>query len=196
MLVADFMGTCAQYENFAVWDVENIDAFLNGNGALIQIFEKDFKMKVAELAARRSEIDRTDMQIMEQLLDQIGDKHFFIFTYHDDKHWQLVQMQKQKIMQFGLDIEDIRKDHVYILLMDKKAAYAQVGMWAEQAILYTDKRTDDISKEHEQHCSKIRQIKIPLQFDVDDGVEIGTDGAVGIQPERAELQAGESDTKL
>jgi len=60
-------------------------------------------------------------------LDQIGDKHFFIFTYHDDNHWQLVQMQTQKVMSFGIDIEHvIEKDHVYILLMDKKAEYSKM----------------------------------------------------------------------
>lgn len=124
MLVGNFKDTAHQFDNFAVWDVENMNAFLNGNGALSEIFKHDFKMSIEEFDARRSEIPKTNMEIMEQLLDQIGDKHFYIFTWHDDNHWELVQMQVQKIMNFGIDIENvIEKDHVYILLMDKKPEF-------------------------------------------------------------------------
>ena len=127
MLVGNFQETAYQYDNFAVWDVENMHAFLNGNEAIVEIFKHDFKMPIEEFEARRSEISKTNMEVMEQILDQIGDKHFFIFTYHDDNHWQLVQMQTQKVMNFGIDIEHvIEKDHVYILLMDKKAQYDQL----------------------------------------------------------------------
>lgn len=124
MLVENFKDTAHQYENFAVWDVENMSAFLRGNSALGDILKNDFKISVDEFEARRSEIPKTNMEIMEQLLDQIGDKHFFIFTYHDPKHGQLIQMQTKKIMDFGIDIEkDIEEYHVYILLMDKKPDY-------------------------------------------------------------------------
>lgn len=124
MLVGNFQETAYQYDDFAVWEVENMNAFLNGNGAIVEAFKTDFKMSVDEFDARRSEIPKTNMEIMEQLLDQIGDKHFFIFTWHDDNHWQLVQMQTQKVMNFGIDIEHvIEKDRVYILLMDKKPEY-------------------------------------------------------------------------
>lgn len=127
MLVGNFQETAYQYDNFIVWDVENMNAFLNGNGAIVEAFKNDFKMSVEEFDARRSEIPKTNMEVMEHLLDQIGDKHFFIFTWHDDNHWQLVQMQTQKVMNFGIDIEHaIEKDHVYILLMDKKAEYTQM----------------------------------------------------------------------
>ena len=129
MLVGNFKDTAHQYDNFAVWDVENMNAFLNGNGALIEIFKKDFNMPVEEFDARRSEISKTNMEVMEHLLDQIGDKHFFIFTYHDDNHWQLVQMQVGKVMNFGIDIENaIAEDHVYILLMDKKAEFSKMDV--------------------------------------------------------------------
>ena len=124
MLVDNFKDNCVQYENFAVWDVENMDAFFRGNTVLAEIFKADFKFPVEEFNERRSEIEQTNMELMKHLLDQIGDKHFFIFTYHDDAHSELVQMQRQKIMNFGIDIETIIEDHVYILMMDRKAEFA------------------------------------------------------------------------
>lgn len=119
MIVNDFRETCSQYQNFEVWDVESIDAFFRSNSVLGEIFIAEYKIPLGEFHKRRSEITDTNMEIMKKLLDQVGDKHFFIFTYHDDNHSVLVQMQNQKIMNFGLDIEDIRKDHVFILVMDK-----------------------------------------------------------------------------
>ncbi|HRN42794.1 MAG TPA: hypothetical protein PK649_12080, partial [Vicingus sp.] len=76
---------------------------------------KDFK-------DRRKEIQETDLQMMTKLLNYVDDKHFFIFTIHDENHLELVKMQRMKIMDFGLNIEDIRKDRVYVMIMDKKTA--------------------------------------------------------------------------
>jgi hypothetical protein len=122
MLIINFKENCSQYENFAVWDVESMDAFFKGNAVILEVFESAYNMSVDEFEEERSEILKTDMQVMEDILDQIGDKHFFIFTFHGDNHWELVQMQTQKIMNFGLDIETIAKDHVFILTMDRKAS--------------------------------------------------------------------------
>lgn len=127
MLVNNFRETCIKYENFEVWDIENMDAFFSGNATLEEIFKIDYKMPVEEFRDRREEIPQTDMQIMEKLLAQIGDKHFFIFTLHNENHLELIQMQAQKIMNFGLDIEAIKHDHVYVLIMDKKAEHASNG---------------------------------------------------------------------
>jgi len=121
MLVSNFKESCTDYQNFAVWEVENMDAFFAGNSTLADIFKNDFKMSVDEFEERRSEITQTNMEIMKNLLDQVGDKHFLIFTFHDDNHSELAQMQTQKIMSFGMDIEAIKEDHVYVLIMDKKS---------------------------------------------------------------------------
>ena len=129
MLALNFKDTCNQYENFAIWDVENMDAFFKGNATLTEILKKDHKMTLSEFHERRGEIERTNMQIMEEMLDQIGDKHFLNFTYHDDNHWELVQMQEQKVMNFGTDIEHVvEKDRVYILIMDKKAEHHKMPL--------------------------------------------------------------------
>ena len=119
MIATEFRENCKQYNNFAVWDVESMDAFFEGNGILSEIFENSYNMPLSAFNERRSEIEVSDMDIMKSLLEQVNDKHFLIFTFHDDNHWELVQLQNQKIMNFGIDIEDIANDHVFILIMDK-----------------------------------------------------------------------------
>lgn len=59
------------------------------------------------------------MGIMTNILDHIGDKHFFLFTLYDKNHLELIKMQQMKVMNFGVNIESILADHVYILVMDK-----------------------------------------------------------------------------
>jgi len=121
MLVTNFVESCSKYENFQIWDVENMDDFLNGNGVVEEIFKVDYKMSVSEFNTRRAEIEESNMDVMKKILDQVGDKHFFIFTLYDPNHQELVHMQDQKIMNFGIDINKIDGDHVYIVIMDKKA---------------------------------------------------------------------------
>lgn len=122
MLANEFNDTCFQYENFLVWDIENIDAFFKGNEVLTTIFEDCYKMPFKDFKERRAEIQETDLQMMTKLLNYVDDKHFFIFTIHDENHMELVKMQRMKVMDFGLNIEDIRQDRVYVMIMDKKTA--------------------------------------------------------------------------
>ncbi|MBE7442612.1 MAG: hypothetical protein KF732_04545 [Flavobacteriales bacterium] len=122
MLANEFSETCFQYENFMVWEIENMDAFFKGNEVLKTIFEDCYKIPFKDFKERRKEIQETDLQMMTKLLNYVDDKHFFIFTIHDENHLELVKMQRMKIMDFGLNIEDIRKDRVYVMIMDKKTA--------------------------------------------------------------------------
>lgn len=119
MLVQDFREACFQYSNFEIWKVESMAAFFNGSEVLPLAFEQLFQMPLSEFQERRSEIARTDMEIMEHILDHIGDKHFLIFTYHSPNHGILVDLQDKGVMNFGLDINDVRQDCVYICIMDK-----------------------------------------------------------------------------
>lgn len=124
MLVTNFKESCSQYDKFEIWDVENIDAFFKGNSVLKEIFKNDYKLSVEDLASNREAVEASDMDIMEKLLDQIGDKHFYIFTYHSKNHLELMQMQMENVMNFGMDIQHIENDHVYIFIMDKKKTSA------------------------------------------------------------------------
>lgn len=119
MLVQQFSENPFQYKGFEVWDVENMEAFFKGNGVLKEIFEKEYKVLITDFENRRNELPETNLGIIANILDQIGDKHFLIFTLHDANHLELIQMQNTKVMNFGMDIQEIIPEHVYILIMDK-----------------------------------------------------------------------------
>jgi len=121
MLVSEFSETCQLYKDFQVWEIENLDAFFDGNQILSTILLDHYKINIDELAERRSEIEETDLQIITTLLKMVDNKSFFIFTLHDENHLELVKMQQLKVMNFGTDINEIRPDRVYVMIMDKKS---------------------------------------------------------------------------
>ncbi len=120
MLTSEFSEMCYQYEGFVVWEIENIAAFFSGNDVLEACFKDYYKIPFDEFKEKRAEIADTDYQMMTKLLGMVDDKYFFIFTLHDENHLELVKMQQMKIMDFGLDIKDIKGDRVYVVIMDKK----------------------------------------------------------------------------
>ncbi len=120
MLVTEFSETCQLYTDFQIWEIENIYSFFEGNQILATIFKDHYNITVEDLIEDRGEVEETDMQIMTNLLSLVNDKSFFIFTLHDENHLELVKMQQLKIMNFGIDIEDVRGDRVYVVIMDKK----------------------------------------------------------------------------
>lgn len=122
MLVNEFSETYRLYEGFQIWEIENITAFLNGNGVLATIFQDLYNFPVEEIKEKRSEITDSDFDIIIKLLSLVNDKSFFIFTLHDKNHLDLVGMQRMKVMNFGTDIEKIRNDRVYAIIMDKRSS--------------------------------------------------------------------------
>ena len=119
MIVTDFVNNCKSYKGFQVWEIESIDTFFKGNQVLAEIFEDVYKMPFLEFPEKRDEITDSDFEIMKNMLDLVGDKSFYMFTLHDENHLELVGMQKTKVMNFGIDIEKIKEDHVYAMIMDK-----------------------------------------------------------------------------
>jgi len=122
MLVNEFSSTCRLYEGFQVWEIENITSFLNGNGVLETIFQDHYNIPVKEIEEKRGDIADSDFDIITKLLSLVNDKSFFIFTLHDKNHLDLVGMQRMKVMNFGIDIEKIRDDRVYAIIMDKRSS--------------------------------------------------------------------------
>lgn len=120
MLVSEFSETCQLYTGFQIWEIENINAFFEGNQVLASIFKDHYGIPVEELEEKRSEIEGNDLQIMTSLLRLVDDKSFFIFTLHDENHLELIKMQQMKVMDFGIDINDVKGDRVYVVIMDKK----------------------------------------------------------------------------
>ena len=120
MIVSEFSETCQLYTDFQIWEVENIDAFFSGNEILATILLDHYKIPVEELKERRKEIEDSDLDIISKLLHLVDNKSFFIFTLHDENHLELVKMQQMKIMNFGINIEEVKGDCVYVVIMDKK----------------------------------------------------------------------------
>ena len=120
MLVGEFSETCQLYTDFQIWEIENINAFFEGNLVLATIFKDQYGISVEELKEKRSEIEDSDLSIITTLLKMVDDKSFFVFTLHDENHLELVKMQQLKIMDFGVDINDVKGDKVYVVIMDKK----------------------------------------------------------------------------
>lgn len=122
MIAIDFTETCSTYENFEIWEVDNIESFFKGNQILETIFTDFYKISVEDLFEDRIQVQETDYQIILKLLKEVSDKTFFIFTLHDKNHLELIGLQKMKVMNFGIDIEKIKHDHIYIMIMDKQSS--------------------------------------------------------------------------
>ncbi len=119
MIVSEFSDTCKLYEGFQVWEIESIDAFFKGNEVLASIFQDFYEIPLDEFIEKRKDIPDSDFDIMKNLLSLVDDKSFFLFTLYDENHLELVGMQKINVMNFGMDIEKIKNDHVYAMIMDK-----------------------------------------------------------------------------
>lgn len=122
MLVNEFSSTFQLYEGFHIWEIENINAFLSGNEVLALIFQDIYNFPIEEIEERRSEIGESYIDIITRLLSLVDDKYFFIFTLHDKNHVELIGMQRMKVMDFVIDIEKIREDCVYTIIMDKRVS--------------------------------------------------------------------------
>ena len=120
MIVTEFSDSGKLYESFEVWEIESIEAFFKGNEILTTIFQDFYKMPIDDFVEKRNDIRDSDLDIMKNMLSLVSDKSFFVFTHYDENHLELVGMQKMNTMNFGMDIENIKNDHVYAMIMDKK----------------------------------------------------------------------------
>lgn len=121
MLVEELKKNAFRYENFELWQIDDLNAFFRGNGILKEIFVKEYKMTLESLSSRRSEIPETDAGLMAAILDMVADKYFFVFTNTDANHKQLIEMQEESIMNFDLDISELPVEKVYAMIMDKRS---------------------------------------------------------------------------
>lgn len=119
MLVQDFKNNAYQFTNFEVWEINNLEDFFKGNQVLKEIFEKEYRIPLANLKARRNEVPETDSGLMAAVLDMVADKYFFLFTFFDKSHQELIFMQESGIMNFGMNIGNLDDNKVYVIIMDK-----------------------------------------------------------------------------
>lgn len=119
MLVNHFSKNCSEYTNFEVWEVEDLKAFFKDHELLRTIFQDGYKFSVNELFENRSKLADTDLTIIQNILGQINDKHFLVYTKNDENHLDLINMQEAEVMNFGSDIALINPKSIYITIMDK-----------------------------------------------------------------------------
>lgn len=120
MVVHNFLESANLYNNFEIWDITTFNDFVSGNKVITEIIEKEYKVTKDQINTDRNCIADSDMTIILKTLELISDKSFVVFTLYDENHQELIAMQEQKMMTFGIDIEDIHPDHIYIMIMDKK----------------------------------------------------------------------------
>lgn len=120
MLVTHFAENAVNYENFEVWDIDSFESFYTGNPIITEIATKEFKVVGDKKEQLYKQKITENIPVVEDVLDLINDKHFFVFTLHDPNHLELVGMQKTKTMDFGVDISNINPDNIYIVVMDKR----------------------------------------------------------------------------
>lgn len=119
MLVQDFKNTAYQFTNFEVWEISDLEDFFKGNQVLKEIFEKEYRIPLANLKTRRNEVPETDPGLMAAVLDMVADKYFFPFIFLDSSHQELIYMQEAGIMNFGMNIGNLDENKVYVIIMDK-----------------------------------------------------------------------------
>ncbi|CAN5204214.1 hypothetical protein BH09BAC5_BH09BAC5_14690 [soil metagenome] len=120
MLVSDFSANSSLYEGFEIWEIDGMPSFFKGNQILSAIFKDFYGFSFDEWDMKRELIVDSNFEIMTNMLRLVEDKTFMIFTLHDENHLELVGMQNMKTMNFGLDIEKIKPDCVYVMIMDRK----------------------------------------------------------------------------
>lgn len=118
MTVTDFSDNYLLYENMSIWEVKSLDEFFKAHESLTEIFEKEYGFPYSK-RSEHSEFKDSDIMVISTLLDNFGDKSFFIFSYNDKHHNDLKAIQDKKIINFGIDIHVINPNRIYVLEMDK-----------------------------------------------------------------------------
>ena len=119
MTVKDFGTKYLMYENMSIWEIKSLDELFKAHESLHEIFEKEYGFPYGELSKRRNDFRDSDMTVVSKLLDHFGDKQFFIFSYNDNHHSELKNLQDKKIINFGIDIHVVNPNRIYVLEMDK-----------------------------------------------------------------------------
>lgn len=122
MIAIDFTETCSTFENFEIWEIDNLESFFKGNQILETIFSDLYKMSLEKLFEERGAVKDSDYEIILKLLKEVGDKTFYVFTLHDKNHLELISLQKMNVMNFGINIEKIKHEHIYVMIMDKRSS--------------------------------------------------------------------------
>ena len=119
MTITNFSDNYYMYENMSIWEIKSLTEFFKAQESLFEIFEKEYGFPFNKLDEQASVFKESDIMIVSKLLNYFSDKYFLIFSYNDQHHNQLKNMQDRKIINFGIDIYVIHPKSIYVLEMDK-----------------------------------------------------------------------------
>lgn len=119
MTVTDFDKNYRLFENMAIWEIQDLDHFFEGEEPMLNIFKDEYGFEYSELANHKDTFTDTPFMVVSRVLDYFGDKHFFVFENDNKHHHDLMKLQDQKIIQFGMDIHVLNPSRIYVLMMDK-----------------------------------------------------------------------------
>ena len=119
MTVTDFDKNYRLFENMAIWEIQDLDHFFEGEEPMLNIFKDEYGFEYSGLPNHKDTFTDTPFMVVSRVLDYFGDKHFFVFENNNKHHHDLMKLQDQKIIQFGMDIHVLNPNRIYVLMMDK-----------------------------------------------------------------------------
>lgn len=118
MTITDFRENYLMYEDMSIWEIKSLDEFFKAHESLLEIFEKEYGFPYNK-RSEHSEFKDSDIMVVSTLLDNFGDKYFFVFSNNDKHHNDLKTIQDKKAINFGMDIHVIHPRKIYVLEMNK-----------------------------------------------------------------------------
>lgn len=117
MIVTDLLSNIKLYNNMSIWSIPNLEEFMKMHNSLQDAFKQEYQTDYTNRF--NAGFMDPDQVAITKLLDYFEDKHFFVFSLNDQQHMELIMLQDKKILNFGIDINQIRPDLIYVLEMDK-----------------------------------------------------------------------------
>ena len=98
MTVTDFDKNYRLFENMAIWEIQDLNHFFEGEEPMLNIFKDEYGFEYSELESHKDTFTDTPFMVVSRVLDYFGDKHFFVFE-NNNKH--------------------LNPNRIYVLMMDK-----------------------------------------------------------------------------
>ncbi|MCX6297313.1 MAG: hypothetical protein NTX97_14885 [Bacteroidetes bacterium] len=120
MIVSNLKTDFHLYENMAIWEIENLESFLNAHGLLKEIFVREYRMLFERRFNAENSFTDSDIIVVGKLLNHFADKYFVVFENSDPNYFLLKEFQEKAILDFGRDMNVLDQTKIYVLEMDKK----------------------------------------------------------------------------
>ena len=119
MTITDYASKYRMFENMAIWEIKSLDHFFEDDEMLMKIFKEEYGFEYANLNENSKSFTDTPIMVVSKALDYFGDKYFFVFENNNKHHHELMKLQDNKTIQFGIDIHVLNPNRIYVLMMDK-----------------------------------------------------------------------------